>query len=100
MLQSSTPCARRARQYDVAALDVNDPAAVDALITRMARDFGPVRGIVHAAVLLEDGMISGLQPDRLRAVLSTKLKGAENLAAAQPRSSRLISSSSIPRPRP
>ncbi|MCA3611600.1 MAG: SDR family NAD(P)-dependent oxidoreductase [Methylobacterium sp.] len=67
---------------DIAALDVNDPAAVEALITRMARDFGPVRGIVHAAVLLEDGMISGLQPDRLRAVLSTKLKGAENLATA------------------
>ncbi len=69
-------------KIDVAALDVNDPAAVDALIMRMARDYGPVRGIVHAAVLLEDGMISGLQPDRLRAVLSTKLKGAENLAAA------------------
>ncbi len=67
---------------DVATLDVNDPAAVAALIARMSRDFGPVRGIVHAAVLLEDGMIAGVQPDRLRAVLSTKLRGAENLAAA------------------
>ncbi|MFM8749945.1 SDR family NAD(P)-dependent oxidoreductase, partial [Rhabdaerophilum sp.] len=69
-------------RVDVVGLDVNDPAAVEALIARMNHDFGPVRGIVHAAVLLEDGMIAGLQPDRLRAVLSTKLKGAENLAAA------------------
>lgn len=69
-------------RVEIAALDVNDAAAVEALVTRMNREFGPVRGIVHAAVLLEDGMISGLQPDRLRAVLSTKLKGAENLANA------------------
>jgi len=66
----------------VEALDVNDAKATRALIKRLAETRGPIRGIVHAAVLLEDGIISGLVPDRLRAVLSTKLRGALNLAAA------------------
>ena len=66
----------------VEALDVADAGAVRALVERLARDHGPVRGVIHAAVLLEDGVIAGLTPDRLRAVLAPKLAGAENLDAA------------------
>ncbi|OYU48980.1 MAG: hypothetical protein CFE31_06240 [Rhizobiales bacterium PAR1] len=66
----------------IEALDVADGAAVAALVQRLARNHGPVRGVVHAAVLLDDGMISGLTPERLRAVLKPKLLGAQNLDAA------------------
>ncbi len=66
----------------IEALDVSDAAAVQALVERLAREHGPVRGVIHAAVLLEDGMISSLEPDRLRAVLAPKLRGALNLDAA------------------
>jgi len=66
----------------IEALDVADEAAVQAVVDRLAREHGPIRGVVHAAVLLDDGMISSLTPDRLRAVLKTKLRGAENLDKA------------------
>lgn len=66
----------------VEALDVADAGAVEALVVRLAHEHGPIRGVIHAAVLLEDGMISSLTPDRLRAVLAPKLRGAQNLDAA------------------
>lgn len=66
----------------VESLDVSDAKAVRALVERVSREHGPVRGIVHAAVLLDDGMISGLTPERLRAVLKPKILGALNLEAA------------------
>lgn len=66
----------------VEALDVTDSDAVSALVQRLVREHGALRGIIHAAVMLDDGMISSLTPERLRAVLAPKLSGAENLAAA------------------
>ncbi|MCA0406512.1 MAG: SDR family NAD(P)-dependent oxidoreductase [Proteobacteria bacterium] len=69
-------------KVEIAALDVTDRAAVAALVERIAREHGPVRGVIHAAVLLDDGMITGLDPQRLRASLSTKIDGAINLDAA------------------
>lgn len=66
----------------VEALDAADAEAVAELVARMTREEGPLRGIIHAAVLLEDGLIAGLAPDRLRAVLAPKLLGAENLDRA------------------
>lgn len=65
-----------------AALDVTDGKAVRALAERISRDYAPVRGVIHAAVLLDDGMISGLEPARLRASLSAKIDGAINLDQA------------------
>lgn len=66
----------------IEALDVSDEAAVRALIRKLSASHGPLKGIVHAAVLLDDGMISGLSPERLRAVLRPKLEGAINLEKA------------------
>lgn len=66
----------------IEALDVTDRVAVRALVERIAAEGTPIRGVVHAAVLLDDGMISGLEPQRLRASLSTKIDGAINLDAA------------------
>lgn len=65
-----------------AALDVTKASAVQALVERIAREHAPVRGVIHAAVLLDDGMISSLEPDRLRASLAAKIDGALNLDRA------------------
>ncbi|MCZ8186538.1 MAG: type I polyketide synthase [Beijerinckiaceae bacterium] len=67
---------------EIVALDVSDREAVDALVRDIAERHGPLRGVIHAAVLLDDGMISGLTPDRLRAVLQVKIDGARHLDAA------------------
>jgi NADPH:quinone reductase-like Zn-dependent oxidoreductase len=64
------------------ALDVRDGQAVKALTLRLARDHGPLRGVIHAAVQLDDGLIAGLEGPRLRTVLETKIDGALNLDAA------------------
>jgi len=66
----------------IEALDVTDAAATKALVERIAGEHGPILGVVHAAVLLEDGLINSLMPDRLRAVLSAKTDGVINLDAA------------------
>jgi acyl carrier protein len=41
-----------------------------------------LRGVVHAAVHLDDGLIANLTPERLRAVLRTKVDGVINLSDA------------------
>lgn len=69
-------------QVVVEALDVCDGAAVTQMVARLARDHGPLRGVVHAAVHLDDGLIANLSPERLRAVLRTKVDGIVNLSEA------------------
>jgi polyketide synthase 7 len=39
----------------------------------------PLRGVIHAAGVLDDGLISSLTPDRVDAVLRAKVDGAWNL---------------------
>ncbi|WP_165498158.1 type I polyketide synthase [Siculibacillus lacustris] len=67
---------------ETVALDVTDAAAVAALVAQVVAEHGPIRGVIHAAVHLDDGLISGLTPERLRAVLATKVGGALALDAA------------------
>ncbi len=69
-------------QVVVEALDVCDRQAVMATVERLTEACGPVRGVLHAAVHLDDGLIANLSPERLRAVLRTKIDGVVNLAAA------------------
>ncbi|MDB5395240.1 MAG: putative fatty acid synthase transrane protein [Rhodospirillales bacterium] len=66
----------------VESLDVTDVAAVDALIAKLTRTFGRVAGIMHTAMVLDDGLIAGLEPARTRAVLAPKVEGAVNLDRA------------------
>lgn len=63
-------------------LDVTDEAAVHALIGRLTRQHGRVAGIIHAAMVLDDGLIGGLDPARVGAVLAPKVAGADNLDRA------------------
>jgi acyl transferase domain-containing protein/acyl carrier protein len=62
--------------------DVSDTGCVNAAFARWARDLPPVRGIVHAAGLLDDGILIQQTADRFRRVMTPKIRGAWNLHRA------------------
>jgi acyl transferase domain-containing protein/NADPH:quinone reductase-like Zn-dependent oxidoreductase/acyl carrier protein len=66
----------------VETLDVTDAAAVTALVDRLTRSHARLAGIIHAAMVLDDGLIAGMDPARVRAVLAPKTCGADNLDRA------------------
>jgi NADPH:quinone reductase-like Zn-dependent oxidoreductase len=66
----------------VEVLDATDAAAVDALIAKLVRTHGRLAGVIHTAMVLDDGLIAGLEPARTRAVLAPKVDGATNLDRA------------------
>ncbi|MEU9088511.1 SDR family NAD(P)-dependent oxidoreductase, partial [Streptomyces sp. NPDC048357] len=65
-------------EVTVAACDVADRAALSALLAEIPANH-PLTGLVHAAGTLDDGLISGMTPERLDAVLTPKLDAAWNL---------------------
>ncbi|MGW4898511.1 type I polyketide synthase, partial [Kitasatospora sp. NPDC004240] len=58
-----------------AACDVADPAAVRAALSGLPDEL-PVTGVLHAAGVLDDGLLQGLTAERLTAVLRPKVDGA------------------------
>ncbi len=65
-------------RVSVVACDVADRDAVAAMLAQLPADY-PLRGVIHAAGILDDGLISTLTPDRVDAVLRAKVDGAWNL---------------------
>jgi NADPH:quinone reductase-like Zn-dependent oxidoreductase/acyl carrier protein len=63
----------------VETLDVTDGAAVQALIGRLERRHGRLAGVIHAAMVLDDGLIANQDFARVSAVLAPKVSGTENL---------------------
>ncbi len=73
------------------ACDARDADAVRALVAETARDFGPVRGLIHGAGVLADKRIAEKTPQAVDAVLDTKLAGLRHfLDALDPEALRLI----------
>jgi acyl transferase domain-containing protein/NADPH:quinone reductase-like Zn-dependent oxidoreductase/acyl carrier protein len=66
----------------VETLDVTDGDAVTALVGRLTQEHGRLAGVIHTAMVLDDGLIAGLQPDRTRAVLAPKIDGVAHLDRA------------------
>ncbi|MGE7391320.1 SDR family NAD(P)-dependent oxidoreductase [Streptomyces sp. NPDC004126] len=66
----------RGAQVSVHAVDVTDEAAVRAVVEETGRSGHPLRGIVHAAMVLDDAMAADLTPERFEAVLAPKMAGA------------------------
>ena len=61
--------------------DVSDPKALAAALASLAQTMPPLRGVIHAAGVLDDGLLLGLDAARLRAVLAPKTSGSWNLHA-------------------
>ncbi|MGW1615781.1 SDR family NAD(P)-dependent oxidoreductase [Streptomyces sp. NPDC002285] len=65
-------------EAEVAACDVADETAVAGVLARFG-DASPLRGVVHCAGVLADGVMAELTPDRLAHVLRPKVDGAAHL---------------------
>jgi acyl transferase domain-containing protein/NADPH:quinone reductase-like Zn-dependent oxidoreductase/acyl carrier protein len=59
--------------------DAADPAALARALDAVRAAMPPIRGVVHAAAVLEDGAAASLDPRRAARVLAAKLTVAENL---------------------
>ena len=65
-------------QAGVAACDVADREQVEALLAEIPEEH-PLTAVVHAAGVLDDGVIGSLDGDRLKRVMAPKVDGAINL---------------------
>jgi phthiocerol/phenolphthiocerol synthesis type-I polyketide synthase C len=61
------------------ACDVADPAALENVLNDIRASMPPIAGAVHAAMVVDDGLVEGLTAERIQAVLAPKLDGALNL---------------------
>lgn len=59
--------------------DISDKAAVSAMLDRIQSELPPLRGIVHAAGIIDDGLIAHQDWQRFQKVLAPKIAGAWNL---------------------
>lgn len=62
--------------------DATDPDSVKALLDRVREAHGPLAGIVHTAMVLEDGLLDGLTERSLSAVVLPKARGVRVLDEA------------------
>ncbi|MBB5572162.1 MULTISPECIES: type I polyketide synthase [Rhizobium] len=58
--------------------DITDEVAVEALLGSL-RSEGALKGIIHAAMVLDDALLANLTPERNRPVIDVKVRGADNL---------------------
>lgn len=70
--------ARGVRVYAVAC-DVTDRAALADLLAACRDRLGPLKGIVHAATVIDDGLIRNLDGERIANALAPKIDGARHL---------------------
>ncbi|CAM3378391.1 type I polyketide synthase [Halomonas lysinitropha] len=64
-----------------AACDITDRAALTRLLDECRNRLPPLRGVIHAATVIDDGLIRNLDPERIRRVLAPKIEGARHLDA-------------------
>lgn len=64
------------------AADVTRRADVDAVLARIAKDKVKLRGVIHSAMVLDDGFINQLDTNRMMRVMAPKIVGAWNLHEA------------------
>jgi acyl transferase domain-containing protein/NADPH:quinone reductase-like Zn-dependent oxidoreductase/acyl carrier protein len=60
------------------ACDITDEASLGALLEEL-RTSAPLKGIIHAAMVLDDALLSNLTAERNRPVVEVKVRGAELL---------------------
>ncbi|GJE18477.1 L-threonine 3-dehydrogenase [Methylobacterium marchantiae] len=64
------------------ACDITSRKAVDDLLDEVESDGRRLAGVIHGAMVLQDGLIANLDADALDAVIRPKVVGAEHLDAA------------------
>ncbi|MFX1671559.1 SDR family NAD(P)-dependent oxidoreductase [Paraburkholderia sp. A2WS-5] len=69
-------------QVHLVACDATDAAAVAALVAQIAARGTPLKGVLHSAMHIDDGLVRNLDDARFEAVLAPKLAGAWNLHRA------------------
>ena len=70
---------RRGIRVLARACDVTDRAALAGLLEEIEREMPPLRGIVHAAMVIEDGLIRDTSAAQIRGVMAPKVLGAQHL---------------------
>ncbi len=58
------------------ACDVTDKAALSALLTACEKTLPPLKGIIHAAAVIEDSLVRNMTAAQLAKVLAPKIQGA------------------------
>ena len=67
---------------DVHLGDVSESGVVERVVSRIQRTMPPLRGVIHAAGTLDDGVLQNLTWKRFGAVMLPKVQGAWNLHSA------------------
>lgn len=62
-----------------AACDITDRQALAALLAETGKTMPALKGIVHAATVINDGLIRNMDAAQIRSVLAPKAMGAQNL---------------------
>lgn len=92
LLSRSGPASEEAqaaiREFDAqgikvmaAACDITDRNALANVLERARAELSPLHGIVHAATVIDDGLIRNLDAERIHKVLAPKIDGARHLEA-------------------
>lgn len=58
------------------ARDATDRVALSSLLEEIALDLPPLRGVVHAAMVVDDGLVHDMSAEQIRRVLAPKIAGA------------------------
>lgn len=66
-------------RVDLAAIDVADREALERYLLLLSGSDIPLKGVFHAAMVLDDGLARDLGRDRIETVLRAKVDGAANL---------------------
>ncbi|MBD2522077.1 type I polyketide synthase [Nostoc sp. FACHB-133] len=59
--------------------DISQAEEVARAIAQLDQDMPPLRGVIHSAAVLDDGILLQLTPERLHKVMQPKIEGAWNL---------------------
>jgi len=59
--------------------DISKPEDVARVLADVARSMPPLRGVIHAAMVLDDASVFEMSLERLRTVMAPKMSGAWNL---------------------
>jgi acyl transferase domain-containing protein/NAD(P)-dependent dehydrogenase (short-subunit alcohol dehydrogenase family)/acyl carrier protein len=77
--QAVTELEQRGARVTVYRADVAQEADLAAVLAAIEHDGPPLRGVIQAAMVLEDALLLNLDPERMRRVLRPKVEGTWNL---------------------